>query len=221
MKIKWSGWEIEENCHALVNQFHGNIHSEHPRCRKITPIFRDVQWCFNASWGLKGLKKSSVSVGVQCTRLTDQLEVQLKDRSRICRLCGKENFQDDDDDVAAADRWYGCETSGCDYWVHSQCIGFTFHLAAATIEKKNTFSLPFSFWKKTYAVRVALIIFCAIIIKHRVLLFIKFEVPHQVCQDNDNYEAIASQRAHLGAPTFLHAYSSLHLTHYADASIGF
>ena len=79
-----------------------------------------------------------MSVGVQCTCLADQLEVQLKDRSRICRLCGKENFQDDDNDEVAADRWYGCKTSGCDYWVHSQCTGFTFHLAAATIKKKFT-----------------------------------------------------------------------------------
>ena len=25
-------------------------------CKKIKYVFRDVKWCFNASWGLKGLK---------------------------------------------------------------------------------------------------------------------------------------------------------------------
>ena len=55
MKMIWSGWEIEENCHVLVNQLHGNLHSKTPSYWKIKSVFRDVKWCFNASWRLKGL----------------------------------------------------------------------------------------------------------------------------------------------------------------------
>ena len=58
--MTWSGWKSTENCHVLVNQFHGNIHSKTLGCRKITSVFRDVKWCFNASWGLKGLKTTTV-----------------------------------------------------------------------------------------------------------------------------------------------------------------
>ena len=50
----WCGLKIKENCHILVNQFHGNIHSKTLGYRKIKSVFRDVKWCFNASWGLKG-----------------------------------------------------------------------------------------------------------------------------------------------------------------------
>ena len=28
MKMIWSGWKIEENCHVLVNQFHGNFYAK-------------------------------------------------------------------------------------------------------------------------------------------------------------------------------------------------
>ena len=45
----------KENCHVLVNQFHGNFRSKTPICLKIMWVFRDVKWCNNASWGLKGL----------------------------------------------------------------------------------------------------------------------------------------------------------------------
>ena len=61
MKMIWSGWKNEKNCHVLVNQFHGNIHPKtckSPSYRKIKSVFRDVKWCFNASWGLKGLESS-------------------------------------------------------------------------------------------------------------------------------------------------------------------
>ena len=40
---------------VLVNQFHGNFHSKTLRYWTIMSVFRDVKWCFNASWGLKGL----------------------------------------------------------------------------------------------------------------------------------------------------------------------
>ena len=51
----WCGWKIEEICHVLVNQFHGNFQSKTLSYRKIKSAFRDVKWCFNASWELKGL----------------------------------------------------------------------------------------------------------------------------------------------------------------------
>ena len=51
----WCGLKIKENYHVLVNQFHGNFRSKSLSCRKIKYVFRDVKWCFNASWGLKGL----------------------------------------------------------------------------------------------------------------------------------------------------------------------
>ena len=71
----------------------------------------------------------------------------------VSQLYGKENFHDDDDDdddddEVAADRRYGCETSGGDNWVHSQYTGFAFHLAAATIEKKIKYHCSLHFDKK-------------------------------------------------------------------------
>ena len=56
MKMTWSGWKGKENCYVLVNQFYGNIHSKTFGCWKIKSVFTDVKWCFNASWGLKGLR---------------------------------------------------------------------------------------------------------------------------------------------------------------------
>ena len=54
--MTWGGLKIKENCHVLINQFHGAFRSK-PLCyRKIMSVFRDVKSCFNASWGLKGLK---------------------------------------------------------------------------------------------------------------------------------------------------------------------
>ena len=57
-----SGWrwlavviKNTENYHALVNQFPRNFRSRTLSCRKIRYVFSDVKWCFNASWGLKGL----------------------------------------------------------------------------------------------------------------------------------------------------------------------
>ena len=56
MQMIWCGLKIKENCYVLVNHFHENFHSKTPSCRKIKSVFRDVKWCFNASWGLKGLR---------------------------------------------------------------------------------------------------------------------------------------------------------------------
>ena len=50
-----SVWRWFENYHVLVKPFHGNFRSKTLACRKIKSVFRDVKWCFNASWGLKGL----------------------------------------------------------------------------------------------------------------------------------------------------------------------
>ena len=55
MKITWCSLKIEENYHVVLNKFHGNFRSKTLSFRKIKYVFRDVKWCFNASWGLKGL----------------------------------------------------------------------------------------------------------------------------------------------------------------------
>ena len=52
---RWCDVKIKENCYALVNQVHRNFRSNTLCCRKIKSVFRDVKWCFNASWGLKQL----------------------------------------------------------------------------------------------------------------------------------------------------------------------
>ena len=62
MKMTWCGWKSKENCHVLLNQFPGNIHSKTLGCRKIKSVFKDLKWCFNASWGLKGLKTTNIVV---------------------------------------------------------------------------------------------------------------------------------------------------------------
>ena len=54
--MTWCGWKINENCHVLVNEFNGNFRSKTLGCRTIKSVFRDVKRCFNASWGLKGLR---------------------------------------------------------------------------------------------------------------------------------------------------------------------
>ena len=44
----------------MVNHFYGNFHSKTLGCR--LSVFRDVKWCFNASWGLKGLNNKALMV---------------------------------------------------------------------------------------------------------------------------------------------------------------
>ena len=61
MKMTRSGWKIKENCHVLVNQFYDNFRSKALGCRKIKSVFRDVKWCSNASWGLKGLTMQTIN----------------------------------------------------------------------------------------------------------------------------------------------------------------
>ena len=55
MKMTWSGWQIIENYHVLLKQFHGNFPSKTLSCRRIIYVFRDIKWWFDASWGFKGL----------------------------------------------------------------------------------------------------------------------------------------------------------------------
>ena len=68
----YSGWrwlkvgeKNKENYYVLVNQFHGNFHSKTFSCRKIKCVFRDVKWCFKASWELKGLRVD-VEIKILC-----------------------------------------------------------------------------------------------------------------------------------------------------------
>ena len=70
-------WKLKENCHALVNQFHGNFRSKTLCCRKIKSVFRDVKWCFNASWGLKGLNidKHTILSIRKCPVTTKHLKI--------------------------------------------------------------------------------------------------------------------------------------------------
>ena len=58
-KMTWCGLKIKDNYHVSVSQFHGNFRSKTLSCRKIKYVFRDVKWCFNALWSLKGLKEVS------------------------------------------------------------------------------------------------------------------------------------------------------------------
>ena len=48
-------FEIKENCHVLVNQFHGNFRSKTLGCRKVKSVFRDVNDALMHHEGLKGL----------------------------------------------------------------------------------------------------------------------------------------------------------------------
>ena len=52
-------WWLPRN---LVNQFHGNFGYKSLGCRRIKYVSRDVKWCFNASWRLKGLIHHWVNV---------------------------------------------------------------------------------------------------------------------------------------------------------------
>ena len=39
----------------IRKKFNGNSRSNTHSCRTVRCVFRDVKWCFSASWGLKGL----------------------------------------------------------------------------------------------------------------------------------------------------------------------
>ena len=62
MKMTWCGLKITENYHVVLNKFHGNFRSRTLSFRKIKSVFRDVKWCFNASYGIKGLKRWHIGV---------------------------------------------------------------------------------------------------------------------------------------------------------------
>ena len=55
MKMIRCGLGIKKYHVLLVNHFHGNFRSKTFGCQKIKSVVSDVKWCFNASWGLKGL----------------------------------------------------------------------------------------------------------------------------------------------------------------------
>ena len=69
--MPWSGWKIKENCHVLVNQFHENFHSKTLSCRGIRSVLGDVIWCFNTSWGLKGLSFKNILLYVMLRERVD------------------------------------------------------------------------------------------------------------------------------------------------------
>ena len=60
--MTWNKGKIKQNCHVLVNQFHGKFYSKALSCGKIKYVHRNLKWCFNASWGLKGLNKCNCSL---------------------------------------------------------------------------------------------------------------------------------------------------------------
>ena len=57
-----SGWKwlkVGDKCKNILlflKQFHENCCSKTTRLQEIKPFFRYAKWCFNASWGSKGLK---------------------------------------------------------------------------------------------------------------------------------------------------------------------
>ena len=92
MKMIWCEWKIEENDHVLVNQFHGNFHSKTLGCRKIRSVIRDVRWCFNALWGLKGLMNYQcgilLAISISCVFLQQtRIFRTLKTDSFFARRC--------------------------------------------------------------------------------------------------------------------------------------
>ena len=50
----------------MAKQFHGNFRSKTPVCWKIRYVFRDVKWCFNGSWGPKGLTNTGSTSRIIC-----------------------------------------------------------------------------------------------------------------------------------------------------------
>ena len=78
MKMIWCGFKIKENWHVLVNQFHENFRSKSLCFRKIKYVFMNVKWCFNESWGLKGLiRKCDIGYtkGVDYTQSISQTKI--------------------------------------------------------------------------------------------------------------------------------------------------
>ena len=80
MKMTWSRWKSEENCHVLVRHFYGDSPSKTLSCREINCFFRDVKWCCNASWGLKGLMTN-----INSKRSTQYAGYR---RCHLVRFCG-------------------------------------------------------------------------------------------------------------------------------------
>ena len=69
-------WNIKENWHVLLKQFHGNFPSKSLSCGKIN-FFSGmyVKWCFNASLGLKkwnesGIRPPLCTYRLNCARRT-------------------------------------------------------------------------------------------------------------------------------------------------------
>ena len=85
MKMIWSEWKNKEKWNVLVNQFHRNFCSKTLSCGKIKSVFRDLKWCCNASWGLKGLNMFGELIRVCVDRRLHDKAV----RTTFCHLVRK------------------------------------------------------------------------------------------------------------------------------------
>ena len=52
---EWRWLEVGETLPCIGKPVSWNFQYKTSSCRKIKSVFRDVKWCFNASWGIKGL----------------------------------------------------------------------------------------------------------------------------------------------------------------------
>ena len=78
MKRIWCGWLIKENCHVLVNQFHGKFRSKTLSCREIKSFsvtnFIEALRCYNLKichwleWSFSMIALSNKNAaGLQCS----------------------------------------------------------------------------------------------------------------------------------------------------------
>ena len=84
--MTWRCLKIKENYHVLTKQFHGNFHSKTLICWEIKSVFRDIKWCFNASWGLKGLKHYHTHVTC-CEKIRSEGPTSILFCINVCRCC--------------------------------------------------------------------------------------------------------------------------------------
>ena len=115
------GLKIKENWRVLVNQFHGHFRSKTYCCKKIKCVFRDVISCFNASWGLKGLKTNGQWYKMQHFHTSTTIE-------KGARRCGR--------------------TLDC-FAMHASRVGTPLFLCLDF--KRNILVYPFSMWLDAHA----------------------------------------------------------------------
>ena len=59
--MTWSWWKMK-NILLILKQFLENLRSKTTSFQEIKSFFRDAKWCFNASWGFKGLIYKTIHV---------------------------------------------------------------------------------------------------------------------------------------------------------------